>query len=48
MSRTRILVADSLGIFRSGVKALLDRESDFEFVSVGERSRRLPTRSDSI
>lgn len=32
MSRTRILVADSLAIFRSGVKTLLDRESDFEIV----------------
>jgi len=30
--RTRILVADSLQIFRSGVRNLLARESDFEIV----------------
>jgi len=30
MRRTRILVADSLQIFRSGVRNLLARESDFE------------------
>jgi two-component system nitrate/nitrite response regulator NarL len=35
MRRTRILVADSLAIFRSGVRTLLDRESDFEVVDVG-------------
>ena len=35
MSRTRILVADSLAIFRSGVRTLLDRESDFEIVVAG-------------
>ena len=32
MRRTRILVADSLQIFRSGVRNLLARESDFEIV----------------
>jgi two-component system nitrate/nitrite response regulator NarL len=32
MTRTRILVADSLTIFRSGVSNLLARESDLEFV----------------
>ena len=35
MKRTRILVADSLGIFRSGVRNLLARESDFEVVEAG-------------
>ena len=34
MRRTRILIADSLAIFRSAVKTLLDRESDFEVVEV--------------
>jgi len=33
--RTRILVADSLGIFRAGVRNLLARESDFEVVEAG-------------
>lgn len=32
MRRTRILVADPLRIFRSGVRNLLQRESDFELV----------------
>jgi two-component system nitrate/nitrite response regulator NarL len=32
MTRTRILVADSLSIFRAGVHNLLARESDFEVV----------------
>ena len=32
MRRTRILVADSLQIFRSGVRNLLARESDFEII----------------
>ncbi|TMJ98188.1 MAG: response regulator transcription factor [Actinobacteria bacterium] len=32
MRRTRILIADSLPIFRSGVRNLLARESDFEVV----------------
>jgi len=32
MRRTRILVADSLHIFRAGVKNLLERESDFAIV----------------
>ena len=32
MNRTRILVADSLRIFRAGVRHLLDRESDFDVV----------------
>ena len=32
MRRTRILVADSLQIFRSGVRNLLARESDFEIL----------------
>lgn len=32
MNRTRILVADSLQIFRAGVRNLLARESDFEVV----------------
>jgi len=35
MRRTRILVADSLQIFRSGVRNLLARESDFEIVEAG-------------
>jgi two-component system nitrate/nitrite response regulator NarL len=35
MNRTRILVADSLQIFRSGVRNLLDRESDFDVVEAG-------------
>ena len=42
MTRRRILTAESLGIFRSGVRTLLDRESDFEIVvatDFGELSR---------
>ena len=35
MRRTRILVADSLTIFRAGVRNLLDRESDFEVAEAG-------------
>jgi len=35
MNRTRILVADPLQIFRSGVRNLLARESDFEVVEAG-------------
>lgn len=35
MRRTRILVADSLTIFRAGVRNLLERESDFEIVEAG-------------
>jgi two-component system nitrate/nitrite response regulator NarL len=36
MRRTRILVADPLTIFRSGVRTLLERESDFEVVEVSD------------
>jgi two-component system nitrate/nitrite response regulator NarL len=32
VTRTRILVADSLSIFRAGVRTLLARESDFEII----------------
>ena len=35
MNRTRILVADSLRIFRAGVRNLLERDSDFEVVEAG-------------
>ncbi|MGH3050168.1 MAG: response regulator, partial [Gaiellaceae bacterium] len=35
MNRTRIVVADPLRIFRTGVANLLARESDFEVVEVG-------------
>ena len=35
MTRTRILVADSLRIFRAGVRNLLARESDFHVVEAG-------------
>lgn len=35
MRRTRILVADPLRIFRSGVRNLLERESDFAVVEAG-------------
>ena len=35
MSRTRIVVADSLSIFRSGVRNLLAREGDFEVLEAG-------------
>lgn len=35
MTRTSILVADSLRIFRAGVRNLLARESDFEVVEAG-------------
>lgn len=35
MTRTRILVADPLTIFRAGVHNLLARESDFEIVEAG-------------
>ena len=36
MTRTRILVADSLRIFRAGVHNLLARESDFEVVEAAD------------
>lgn len=36
MRRTRVLVADSLAIFRAGVRNLLARESDFEVVEAGK------------
>ncbi len=36
MRRTRILVADSLSIFRSGVKTLLNGNSDFEIVEASD------------
>lgn len=32
MRRTRVLIADSLTVFRAGVRSLLARESDFEVV----------------
>jgi two-component system nitrate/nitrite response regulator NarL len=35
MRRTKILVADSLTIFRAGVRHLLARESDFEVIEAG-------------
>ena len=35
MRRMQILVADSLAIFRAGVRNLLERESDFEVVESG-------------
>ena len=35
MTRTRILVADSLRIFRAGVRNLLARESDFQVIEAG-------------
>jgi two-component system nitrate/nitrite response regulator NarL len=35
MTRTRVLVADSLRIFRAGVRSLLERDSDFEVVEAG-------------
>jgi DNA-binding NarL/FixJ family response regulator len=35
VTRTRILVADSLRIFRAGVCSLLERDSDFEVVEAG-------------
>ena len=35
MTRTRILIADSLRIFRAGVRNLLERESDFEVIEAG-------------
>jgi len=38
MRRTRVLVADSLRIFRAGVRSLLSRESDFEVVEAGTLS----------
>jgi DNA-binding NarL/FixJ family response regulator len=34
--RTRILIADSVPIFRAGVRNLLSRESDFELVEVSD------------
>jgi DNA-binding NarL/FixJ family response regulator len=36
MNQTRILIADSLPIFRSGVQALLERESDFRITTVSD------------
>jgi two-component system nitrate/nitrite response regulator NarL len=38
MNRTRVLVADPLRIFRSGVRELLERESDFEVVEAAQFS----------
>jgi two-component system, NarL family, nitrate/nitrite response regulator NarL len=38
MSRTRVLVADSLSIFRSGVRNLLGANSDFEVVEAADLS----------
>jgi two-component system, NarL family, nitrate/nitrite response regulator NarL len=35
MTRTRVLVADSLHIFRAGVRNLLERDSDFEVIEAG-------------
>jgi two-component system nitrate/nitrite response regulator NarL len=35
VKRTSILVADSLTIFRAGVRNLLERESDFEVIEAG-------------
>ena len=35
MTRTRILIADSLTIFSSGVRTLLERESDFHVIEAG-------------
>jgi DNA-binding NarL/FixJ family response regulator len=35
MTRTRVLVADSLRIFRAGVRNLLARESDFLVTEAG-------------
>jgi two-component system, NarL family, nitrate/nitrite response regulator NarL len=36
MTRTRILVADSVPIFRAGVRNLLSREADFEVVDAAD------------
>lgn len=36
MTRTRILVADPLRIFRSGVRTLLEREREFEVLEAGD------------
>jgi two-component system, NarL family, nitrate/nitrite response regulator NarL len=36
LNRTRILIADPLSIFRSGVQTLLERESDLEVVVVSD------------
>jgi DNA-binding NarL/FixJ family response regulator len=36
VNRTRILIADSFPIFRSGVQTLLERESDFEIKAVAD------------
>ena len=36
MTRTRILIADSVPIFRAGVRNLLVRESDFEIVEASD------------
>lgn len=44
MRRTRILVADPLRIFRSGVRNLLARESDFDVVEAGS----LPELLDAV
>jgi two-component system nitrate/nitrite response regulator NarL len=36
MGRARILIADGLPIFRSGVRNLLDRESDFDVIEAAD------------
>jgi two-component system nitrate/nitrite response regulator NarL len=46
MRRTRILVADSLAIFRSGVRALLARESDFDVIEATDLDDVLATSAD--
>jgi two-component system nitrate/nitrite response regulator NarL len=46
MSRTRVLVADPLRIFRAGVKNLLVREADFDVVEAGSLGEVLEAASD--
>ena len=46
MRRTRVLVADPIAIFRSGVTTLLERESDFDVVEAADLDQLLDAVED--
>lgn len=48
MSRTRILVADPLRIFRAGVRNLLERERDFHVVEAGDLDEALAAAAQHV
>jgi len=47
MTRTRVLVADALGLFRSGIQAVLGRERDFEVVEASGIEQMLSVAEES-